>query len=185
MASNDNFNYHDLDAMLTIHGSIRKMDAALNAVYQLGIKELNAYLYPSKRSTVLQNNPAYYNSAPYKYSHIDLGFVWWKGDGEVYLYASHLVHKKTEVEFGRLDVVKTFSDNDNWTWWGDHKDYHAWEKIKPLSQVLTEGGNQIQHISEWFAQRIGEWKILRQQVPTLFELAKGGTEPLPEPNVEE
>lgn len=179
MAVNDNFNYHDLNALLTIHGTIRKMDAALNAVRQIGIKELGAAFSPSTRSTALQRDLAYYNNAFYKYSHIDLGFVWWKGDGEIYLYAAHFVHKKTEAEFGSHDIVKALSENDHWIYWGEHKDYHGWEKTKPLSQILVDGGNQIQHISEWFAQRLHEWKSMKEQVPRFFDLIKGTTEALP------
>lgn len=182
MASNDNFNYHDLDALLTIHGTVRKMDAALDAVRQIGIKELGIYLYPTNRSSTLQRTAAYYNINPFKYTKINLGFIWWKGDGEVYLYASHFVQKKTEAEFGRLEAVQLFSNNNNWNWCGDEKDIHAWEKTKPLSQILVEGGNQIKHISDWFSQRIDEWKTLKEQVPTFFELVKGSTEVLPEPN---
>ena len=176
MSQNDNFNYHDLNALLTIHGTLRKMDAALNAVRQRAISELGANLYPSNRSTALQRDAAYYNNAFYKFAHLDIGFTWWKGDGEVYLYAAHLVHKKTEAEFGRYSRVEEFSRTGGWTYWGEHKDYLAWEKLKPLSQILAEGGNHVQHISEWFDRRIIEWKNLKAQVPAFFEPLKNGSE---------
>jgi hypothetical protein len=175
MSQNDNFTYHDLDALLTIHGTIRKMDKALDIIRPIAKNELDANFIPSNRSTSLQRDPAYYNNAFYDFTHIDLGFAWWAGDSEVYLYAAHLVHKKTEAAFGQFEKVKQFSSDNNWDYSPTDSRWHSWFKTKPISQILTGNLDHIQSIEQWFKERLDEWIALKQIVPPFFKLSKGGS----------
>jgi len=176
MSQNDNFTYHDLDALLTIHGTIRKMDKALDVIRPLSKSALNANFTPGNRSTSLQRDPAYYNNAFYEFTHIDLGFAWWAGDNEVYLYAAHLVEKKTESAFGQFEKVKQFSNDQQWTAGPVDKRWHSWHKTKPMSQLLSEKTDHIQSMGEWFTERLNEWIKLKKEVPNFFTPYKGSSQ---------
>ena len=184
MAQNDNFTYHDLNALLTIHGTIRKMDKALDLIRPMATKELGANFYPSNRSTSLQRDPAYYNNAFFNYTHIDLGFTWWYGDNEVYLYAAHFIHTKSEKAFGEHESVIAFGEQLGWEKAGIDNRWHGWVKRFPLSKVLSADNDHILTIEKWFKERIEEWVELKVQVPSFFQPYKGNGMPVLEQNSE-
>ena len=93
----------------------------------------------------------------------------------MYLYAAHLVHKKTEAAFGQFEKVKQFSSDNNWDYSPTDSRWHSWSKTKPISQILTGDLDHIQSIEQWFKERLDEWIALKQIVPPFFKLSKGGS----------
>lgn len=145
MDQTKNFTYTDLIVLKNITGTISKMDEVLDLIKEYYEKRIGILSKDSARSTRMKDewyiNYQEVGGAKYKFS-IDIGFIWWWENDEIYLGARIYLPKSSKYKntetFYKLfkKVLKDweFTEYDN---------YYDIGNYKQVSEFITDEDEQV------------------------------------------
>jgi hypothetical protein len=169
MAESKNFNYNDITSLMSITGTIRKMDEVLDSIKDYYEKTIGTLSKDSARSTRMKDS--WYvtfhsvGKPNFKFS-IDLGFIWWWDD----VYLGVRIWLPRAAKYKDTEYYKQIFSKHLKDWEFEEQDNaYTFGNYKLLTQFIIDEDEQIPEMRNFLKICIDKLNTLKNADPKIFK----------------
>ncbi|MCU4158398.1 PD-(D/E)XK nuclease family protein [Carboxylicivirga sp. A043] len=156
----------DLVTLDGIPSSISKMDEIIESVKDYFEQKIGKLSKPSSRSTWLSSAAYFNNFKISKTMAVDLGFMWWWGDGKIYLSVRIYIAKSDANYNKKKDFFQ--KKLDEWEIEEDDKEYVVGNYLN-INEIIAVEEDQLEAMIEFMKENIDVVSELKKQNGDFFK----------------